>query len=393
MTSMSSTGEQPLKVLHIAGWYPSAKNPVAGTFVREHVKATALYNDVVVLHSEGISRTVKGLYEVQDKSEDGLRTLRLRYRKSPIPRTTYAIYLWSMFAVVRGLVRKGFRPDVIHAHVYTAGVPAVMIGKWLRRPVVVTAHYSGFATGHIHGIEKVKARIAFEHCSMVCPVSQALQRAIENCGIGAGFQVVPNVVDTLVFSPADRKRATRATRQLLFVGLLDSSHKKGLPYLLQALAQLRAERSDWHLGIVGDGPGRGEYETMARRYGIADRITFHGIKSKEEVAGLMRQASLLVLPSTYETFGVVAAEALASGMPVLATRCGGPEEFITEEMGVLVPPGDANALHHGLKDMLSHQGQYARQRISNYARCRFGRDVVGKQLHELYVSVGRGHAC
>jgi hypothetical protein len=103
--------------LLIAGWYPSKKNPVAGIFIKEHAKATLLYNDVVVLYSEGIDDSARGLYEITDDLEDGLRTLRLRYRKYPIPKTSYFIYLWGMFGAFRKLVREGWRPDLIHAHV------------------------------------------------------------------------------------------------------------------------------------------------------------------------------------------------------------------------------------------------------------------------------------
>lgn len=73
----------PLKVLFIAGWYPSKKNPVTGVFVKEHAKAVSLYNDVVMLYSEGVDRFVRGIYHIDDNMEDGLRTLHLRYRKSP----------------------------------------------------------------------------------------------------------------------------------------------------------------------------------------------------------------------------------------------------------------------------------------------------------------------
>jgi len=106
------TGDRRLKILHIPAWYPSRQNPVAGIFVREHVKATALYNDVVVLYSEGVDKGIRGLYQIEDNIEDGIRTLRLRYRKSPIPRTSYFIYLWAMFGAFRKLLKEGFRPTL-----------------------------------------------------------------------------------------------------------------------------------------------------------------------------------------------------------------------------------------------------------------------------------------
>lgn len=69
--------EKRLRILHIAGWYPSENNPVAGIFVKEHVKATALYSDVVVLYSEGVAKRIRGVYQVKENVEDGIRTLRV----------------------------------------------------------------------------------------------------------------------------------------------------------------------------------------------------------------------------------------------------------------------------------------------------------------------------
>ncbi len=179
-------------------------------------------------------------------------------------------------------------------------------------------------------------------------------------------------------------RAPSAIKRILFVGLLDSKHKKGIPYLLDALAKLEGRRQDWHLDIVGDGPARGEYALRASKLGLSARITFHGQQPKRAVAEQMRQAAFLVLPSLRETFSVVSAEALCSGLPVLSTRCGGPEEFVGPEFGRLVPAGDSEALFVGLMDMLDGLGRFDPVALSAYAAGRFGPDVVGKQLYEIY---------
>jgi glycosyltransferase involved in cell wall biosynthesis len=120
---------------------------------------------------------------------------------------------------------------------------------------------------------------------------------------------------------------------------------------------------------------------------LGDKVTFHGLKTKREIAGFMRQTDLFALPSVCETFSVPAIEALATGIPVLATRCGGPEEFVTKDVGVLAPPGDAEALCKGLDDMLDNSYIYSSERISQYAVERFSAEVVGAKLHEVYRSL------
>jgi glycosyltransferase involved in cell wall biosynthesis len=111
-----------------------------------------------------------------------------------------------------------------------------------------------------------------------------------------------------------------------------------------------------------------EYEQAAAILSIAERITFHGMKSKQEVAEFMRQADLFVLPSLFETFSIVTAEALSTGIPVLATRCGGPEEFVNEDVGLVVPPGDEEALCKGLDYMMDNLEKFNPNKISSYAR-------------------------
>jgi len=75
-----------------------------------------------VLYNEGVGKHVNGLYKiVSDKTEDGIRTMRIRHKKSPIPKTSYFIYLCSIFKASRKLMREGWRPDIIHAHVYSTG--------------------------------------------------------------------------------------------------------------------------------------------------------------------------------------------------------------------------------------------------------------------------------
>jgi glycosyltransferase involved in cell wall biosynthesis len=148
---------------------------------------------------------------------------------------------------------------------------------------------------------------------------------------------------------------------------------------------LQKNRDDWHLDIVGDGPARTDYERLKAELELGDKVIFHGAKAKQEVAEFVRQADLFVLPSLFETFSLATAEALAAGTPVLATRCGGPEEFITEDVGMLVPPGNASALCKGLDYMLDHLETFSSEHISSYARNRFSPQTVGDKVHRLYI--------
>jgi len=382
-------GSPRLKVLVITPWYPTEERPVAGVFVREHAKAAALHNDVVVLHVAGRKPDLPGAWHVEEVKDEalteGIPAYRVYSRRFPVLGLPSLAQWYSLFRAFRHIVAAGFRPDILHAHVYLVAFPAVVLGWVHRRPVVVTEHSSHFLLGRVRPRRLRRARRALRRARWVMPVGTALQRAMEASGIQARFQVVPNPVDTRLFH-ANLSPRGEGVKRLLFAGALDPAHKQGAPLLLSALALLKERRQDWRLDLVGEGPARGECEARAAEAGLGGLIEFHGLKSRAELAELMRRATLFVVASRVETFCAVAAEALATGTPVVATRCGGPEDFITDEVGLLVPPGDPAALSRALDGMLDRARLFSPERLARYAAERFSLERVGEQLHAIYAS-------
>jgi len=156
-----------------------------------------------------------------------------------------------------------------------------------------------------------------------------------------------------------------------------------MPYLLQALAQLRQMRDDWHIDIVGDGPPRPEYEHLAISLGLAEKTTFHGLKSKNEVAEFMRKAHLFVLPSLWDNSPCVVIEAMASGLPIVSTLTGGIPEMVDEKTGVLVPHADATQLSAALAQTIESLDQFDRYRITQKAR-QYSPESIGELIHSIY---------
>ena len=383
---VQSSTTRRLKVLFLTEWYPTSEQPVGGIFVREHAKAVRLYDDVVVLHCAGADPKLPSLWRMEVESDEllseGIPTYRVWRRQLPIRRIGYLLYLWSVLQAFRRLRAQGYRPHIIHGHIYDAGAAAVMLGKLYRIPVVMTEHSSGFLRRFLNGLDVVKPWLTFRWADAVLPVSRALQQAIEAYGIGARFQIVPNVVDTTVFAPTVVQEEHPHCR-LLFVGALESRHVKGVPYLLAAMAQLRQEREDWHLDIVGDGPARADYERRATELNLTGLVTFHGQKPKAEVAEFMRRADIFVLPSLWENLPCVVIEAMASGLPTVASETGGIPELISPTTGILVPPKDAARLATALADMIRFPGRFDREVIARQAR-RFSPAVVGQELDLVY---------
>ena len=137
--------EMGLKILFLPGLYPSEKNIIYGIFIREHAIAASLYDDVIVLYSERGDKKCKQLWEVfSDQKEEGIRTVRIRHKELLIPKISYFIYLYSIIMTFHNLIKKGWRPDVIHVHSLSAALPGVLLGMLYHIPFVITEHWSGF---------------------------------------------------------------------------------------------------------------------------------------------------------------------------------------------------------------------------------------------------------
>jgi len=371
------------KILVVPKWYPWPDKPVLGHFCREHARALSGRHEVVVLASRATPSPGFAVYELTEKVEDGLRTLRVRYRRPRVRALGMACQIAGMVGALAKLRRDGFAPDVVHAHVYSAGLPALLLGRISRATVVVTEHYSGFKRGRITGSDLLTARIAFRGADLVAPVSAELAEQVRRVVPGARIRVMPNVVDTELFRPAAHARREGPPR-LLAVGNL--AEVKGHAHLLEALGALR-ERREATLDVVGDGELRESLEARATELGLSGAVTFRGELGKVTVAQLMREADLLVLPSLYETFGCVLIEAMASGVGSVATRVGGVPEVLDAEAGVLVGPGDPGALAAGIEQALDRGFDSAE--LAHQARERYSYDTVARAWSAVYDELSR----
>ncbi len=376
------------KVLFVSAWYPSKASPCSGVFVREHAKAVALYDDIVVVHIEKNREARWFSNEIQITTEHGIRTIRTRAAEVPLRGISQASYVLHLLRIVRALSKEGWRPDIIAAQVFRAALPCVELGRLLRVPVVVTEHISAFQGAELPKRVMQRAKSALERAEIVLPVSKALARDIQDCGINARIDVVPNVVDTDFFHPADQPVQKSGAMSILFIGLLVP--KKNLSCLLEVLSRLHKNRNDFVLEVIGEGPHRDEYEARVQDLGLTGLVNFHGYQSKSDLAAMMRRSHFLVLPSEYETFGCVALEAIASGIPVVVSDVGGLREFVQPHVGIRVPPGDVSALAEAVDYMLDHQCDYDRSELARYARERYSPEIIGRKLHDVYEEVVTG---
>lgn len=371
------------KILIVPEWYPWPDRPGLGAWVREQARALARENEVVVLASDRSGRSLAGGFGLVEGEEDGLRVVRVRYRAAAVPKGDFAARLAGMAAALRRLRHGGFEPDIVHAHVFSAGFPALLLARRSRAPLVVSEHYSGFPLGLLSRWDRAIARLTFDRAALVCSPSDELGRHLAAVAPRARLRTVPNAVDTEVFRPAPGgEPEPGGPVGALVVGAL--KERKGYPELLEALALVRGADHGLTVDLVGDGPQREVLEAKARSLGLGNVVRFRGRLDQREVAESMRRADFLVLPSLWENAPLAAIEALACGLPVVGSRVGGIPEIVGERAGLLVPPGDPDALAAAIREMSERHGDYDSGELAREARRRFGFEAVVRAWADVY---------
>ena len=373
-----------LRVLYLTTLYPRPTDPGEGPFVRAHARAVAPHADVAVIHLDRAAGS-HGLSELERiRTEEPPPAWRLRYRRFGAPLSQLAFFAGPI-AAYRRLRADGFEPDVIHAHSFLSALPALTLGRLFGKPVAYTEHWTVFASENPSelsvGMERL-ARLALRHADAVLPVSEDLRRSLARLEPRARFEVVPNVVDETVFHPADTTE-NGSPPQLLTVSRLDDGHK-GVDVLLEALARIEVPA---RLDVVGQGRRRAEYEALAERLGVSDRVRFVGSESQAKVAARMRTADLFVLASRYENNPVAVLEAIASGLPVVATRVGGVPEILDESNGLLAAPEDPESLAACIDEALARRDRFDSDEIVRRARARYGQAAIGARLAAVYADL------
>lgn len=368
-------------------WYPAPDRPAAGVFVREHARAAALFDDVALVHLAADESKRPGSFELERVPDEPFPVIRARYRG--IRYAGWLVELAALARAVSSLRESRFTPDVLHANIAARSAPAALYSRLTRLPLIVSEHWSLYldaGSQPVQGVASLFSHVAIKRATKVLPVGCALKAAMQRFAPDARYEVVPNVIDCNLFTPPHMRPPTDRI-QLIAVGLL--SPDKDYPAMLEAVRQLVHTGIPVQLQIVGYGDAEADLVRLINRTGLEHHVELAGYLSKPEIAERLRQSHVFVHSSRFETFCVAAAEALAAGIPVVSTRCGGPEEYVTPDSGLLVPVGDPDALAAGIRTVIDQLDSFNPSRIATQARSRFAAEVVGQRLHETYASIVR----
>jgi glycosyltransferase involved in cell wall biosynthesis len=281
--------------------------------------------------------------------------------------------------------------DLLHAHVsYPAGWVAMRLCEELGIPFVITEHMGPFPLKvyeNPNGSLRSFIREPLERAHARMAVSPALCEKIACFAIPAP-EYVPNLIDERLYTIETHQNRER----FIFFTLGQMELVKGIPDLLHAIARFLEGLSERDLGRVGfrlGGTGHhfAEFVELSRKLRLDSWVTWLGFLSREEARREFRDCDAYVLASHHESFGVVVVEAIASGKPVIATRCGGPESIVLPDNGRLVPVGDPSALAAALHFMFEKARNYDPHLIRNGFLQQFSRNAVVNRLDDIYQRV------
>lgn len=284
---------------------------------------------------------------------------------------TYSFKAWWFS---RQLIRKQSTPfDVTLAFF---GVPCgflALLLKWeFGIPYVVSLRGSdvpGYSRKYdwLYPFLRPIIRFVWRSAAAVVPNSVGLESLAKQSAPKQSFTIIENGVDIRRFIPDPAKRPEGEF--IITPGASRVTERKGLKYLIEAVAMLAPKYSEIRLKIMGEGSARPNLETLVKERGIAERVVFLGRIPREETAPYYQEASLFVLPSLNEGMSNAMLEALASGLPIIATPTGGTAELVEEgKNGMVIPEKSAEAIATAIekflqdKDLATTYGAESRKR-------------------------------
>jgi glycosyltransferase involved in cell wall biosynthesis len=378
------------KVLFLCNWYPNRNDPYNGLFIRNHAKIVAEYCKVFVIYAGADKNLISKTYELHDNVEDNIRTIRVYYKNSDLGGNYFSrlIKAYRYYnAIYKGLkiIQAQFgRPHIIHVNIVEkCGAAALILKKIKGIPYIVTEHWTGYhpRSGKFKGyFQKLIAGWVIKNAGTVTTVSDSLRIHMQSHQLYGNYEVVPNVVNTEIniqYKQSEKPIAINIS------DLVDEM--KNISGIIKAAADIIHTVPGFELHIIGEGADKENLIKLATNLNLMNKhVFFFNYMPNEKVYEKISASSFLIVNSRYETFSVVAAEALACGVPVLTTRCGGPEEFINEENGMVIETDDQDQLVRGINWMIQNYQLFDAEKLRSYAKAKFSKEVIAAKFLSIY---------
>lgn len=270
--------------------------------------------------------------------------------------------------------------NIIHAHgAILNGTLAYLIGKKLNIPFVVTEHTGPYSSILNSWFKSRISKFILTKAAKVLVVSEHQKNEVLKLGISKEkIEVSYNPVNTDIYKLGEKADS----KNIVFVSRLDEF--KGGLRTLKAFHKISNEHPDYTLIIIGEGEEYKAITEYVKYNNLTKKVDLKGTLTKSQIADVFSNSSFMVFPSRHETFGLVAAEALSCGLPVICTNKTAPKEFINTQNGILVEPDDVDEITNAMNQMIKNRANFNPEFIHQQVEKRFGLQSFGKYLIGVY---------
>ena len=373
--------------------FMTKEQPLGGIFQYHQAKALAKFGYKVGILSVGYI-TPRYLFKQYkyEKSEklDGLNIKR-NYKQLYFPHRflSFKFLKKSYINLAENLyleyIKEFGQPEIIHAHNFLyGGLIAYDLFTKYKVPYMITEHSSSFSRYKLSDEIRECIHESAYHAFEVTSVSSSFRILLEEY-TKSHINILPNIVDEYFF---EKRFLKQNKEEFIFLNIASLDENKNQTLLIETFAKVAKKKKNVSLRIAGSGIMEIQLKKLVQKLKIEKKVVFLGRIEQEKVRDEMMHADSFVLTSNYETFGVVLIEALACGTPLIATKCGGPEDIVNISNGKLITTGSKSELESAMYAMYDHYEEYDSAKLRNDTKERFGEDAFVRII-SLYYNEGK----
>ncbi len=361
------------KVLHLAKWYPNKEEPLLGIFIQKHIQSVQQSYDNKIISVYQTNTINSNIHRVVNHLKNTEEVV-FYHKKGLLNKIKVLFRVWKE--------TKRFKPHLIHAHVmgWTSSL-AYFFSRTNQVPFLISEHWSGYRTkeyAQLNFASKILRKISAKQAEQICVVSNFLKQDMLKCGVTANYTTVGNVADGIALDIEKNK-----TFSFVFAGDL-IQETKNVKGILEAFAELIKRNKNIHLDIIGDGKDLKYFKELSYQLKLNNHVSFHGNQSNDYVFKTLSQSHVLIVNSNFETFSIICAEALLCGIPVIATKCGGPESFLNDKSGILIDIDNKKQLTTAMESIINNYDQYEPKKLKSIAH-QFSIETIGEKINQQYL--------
>lgn len=342
---------------------------------------------VLSINIESLSKlkSNKNKMGMQVSIENGVTVYRY-YTYNFFPRMT-DLYLHYYSKIIQKLIKKiendKGKIELVHIHsAIDAGI-AFSLSK-SKIPYIITEHSTKYERDILNKTQIKYLSQVFQRANRVLVVGSGLKKSLSKYIDSSKFEILPNMVS---IKKKDNIKIDNKKNKFRFFSLGILTRKKGMDLLIEVFKNNREELKQCELYIGGYGEEKENLEQLIKNYNLQENIKLLGKISRDEIGYYMSNSDCFILASRFETFGIVYLEAMVYGKPVIATQTGGPDDFINDENGILVPIEDVNSIGKAMLYMQKNIDKYNSMNIAKYCDERFSEKVVCNKIIDIYKEV------